>query len=608
MMAVCGLLLSALAALSCLGWGRLVDGRAGLAWPVAATLGLAVVVALGGLLNLAGMAFGWALDGVAAIGLILAGWTLWRRPPRAPSARGLAIAALALIPAGFVAATQLPITLFDFLDDFSKYFAYPMRMLATGTLAGSSLNSMGAETLGGQAFLDGFVLAHWPFSAINAVDGVFGLMLCGLMLGRTPRAAVIGVIALAVVPNQYVNVSTLYLGAALIMAELLVLTDDQDGLPPPLAAALPAAALIALKASFAPLAVAMLAFAAIGFGWRDGWRSALAWAGRTGGAAVLALAPWLAVHRANLLAWAMGQGGLAEAPIIQAAPSGDPLAMLSFKALPYGGSYGAYSVLLAAIVAMALLAAFPARRRAPGLLAVALALALVSVGLLQYTLPRDFAHFTLRYTIPALLGVLLGLLVVAEQVKLGLRTRVVLALLGLAPLALFGAEAPARWERMIEGKSMLAFHWLADLPDFQAFSTAMVEPAAFAHLQAIQARIPAGEPLLVWVTTPFQLDYARNPIIDADYAGLATPWARLPEAGWVLWEVKGWAVTGRDSYARDGAAPMDYVARQGRRAVALTAQLENAANHSEVAYFDGRFVLFHLSRPLGDFPATLGAR
>ncbi len=149
MMALASLLFCALAVLSCFGWGRAagrIEGGA-LAWPVTAALGVAVVVWLGGVLNLAGLAYGWALDAVAAAGLGLAGLALWRdRPARshpAGAASALAVLALALVPAVFAAVTLVPTTLFDFVDDFSKYLAYPVRMLATGTLAGATLTSMG---------------------------------------------------------------------------------------------------------------------------------------------------------------------------------------------------------------------------------------------------------------------------------------------------------------------------------------------------------------------------------------------------------------------------------------------------------------------------------
>lgn len=63
---------------------------------------------------------------------------------------------------------------FNFHDDFQKYFAYPTRMLATGTLAGSTLSALGSETLGAQSFLHALVLSVLPIGYINGVDAVFG--------------------------------------------------------------------------------------------------------------------------------------------------------------------------------------------------------------------------------------------------------------------------------------------------------------------------------------------------------------------------------------------------------------------------------------------------
>ncbi len=626
MMAVAGVVLGAVAGLSCFGWGRAAArlGGGSPVWPVAAALGLAVVVILGGVLNLAGLAYGGALDLVAAAGLVLAGLTLRRGRPALPGPAGVAMVALALVPALFAAATLLPTTLFDFLDDFSKYLAYPMRMLATGTLAGDTLNSMGWETLGGQAFLDGFVLAHGPLTALNAVDAVFGLGLVGLLLAgaarRSPWAAAVvaaGMVVLVVTPSQYVNISTLYLGTALIMALVAVLCGGESGdtLPSPVAVAVLAAALAAMKASFVPLLAAMLVFAALAFAVTTGRRAALAWTAKAAAAGLAALAPWLALHHANLLAWLSGRGGLDEAPVPLSPPSSDLSALLSFKILPYGASYGASVLMLAVTLAVAVAAAWlpwrrggPAeRRRAAVMVALAAALAVVTVGELVYAIPREFGYATLRYAIPSLLGVLLGELAVLaglDGAGLGRAARIVVAVPPLAAVALFGTGVAPRLEEMLDHRSMLAFHWLVERPDFQDFSTAMVLPDATQRLRAIQARVPAGEPLLAWVTTPFQLDYARNPVFDMDYAGLATPWARLPDARWVLWEVKGWAVSGHESYAKDAANPMPYIARQGRRAMVLAARLENAANHSRVAYFDGRFVVFEMAQPLDRFAAS----
>ncbi len=274
----------------------------------------------------------------------------------------------------------------------------------------------------------------------------------------------------------------------------------------------------------------------------------------------------------------------------------DPLAMLSFKAMPYGGSYGAYSLTLIAVLASAGLMAWRERRWTPVLAAV-LGVLLAHGVQLTYAIPRGLGWVALRFSVPLILGAAIGVLAIPATFGEGRFPRAALAFL-LVPLLAFGPQAPARWQRMADGASMLAFSWLVDKPDYRDFSTQMVSPEATAHLRAIQAKIPAGEPVLAWVTTPFQLDFARNPIADVDSAGLGTPWARLPAARWVLWEVRGYATSGHDNYRNDAQSPNEYVARQGRREMALATRLEIAANHSRIVYFDRQFVVFELPEPL----------
>ena len=84
----------------------------------------------------------------------------------------------------FTIATQLPPSIYNFHDDYQKYFAYPVRMVETGTVFGSPLSAMGLQTLGAQAFLDGFVVAFFPIGYINGVDAVFGLFLCLILAAQ----------------------------------------------------------------------------------------------------------------------------------------------------------------------------------------------------------------------------------------------------------------------------------------------------------------------------------------------------------------------------------------------------------------------------------------
>ena len=95
----------------------------------------------------------------------------------------LAVGLITLV-IGFAILTQFPPSAFNYHDDFQKYLAHPVRMLATGTLFGSPLSAIGSETLGGLAFLHAFPLLVAPVEYINGVDAILGLLLL-MMLGAS---------------------------------------------------------------------------------------------------------------------------------------------------------------------------------------------------------------------------------------------------------------------------------------------------------------------------------------------------------------------------------------------------------------------------------------
>src|SRR5277367_6842258 len=174
---VCAFGLCAVFAFVLYGWGwafqRLVRAE-NRSWPATAASGMAAVVFLGGLLNLARLAYPWALACVAIAGVALAVLGVRRGIPnlagRRPEPTCLAgrrpappiVWLLAAGVLGFVVLTQVPPQAYNFHDDYQKYFAHPVRMIETGSLFGSSLNDIGFDTIGGQAFLDGFVVAFFP--------------------------------------------------------------------------------------------------------------------------------------------------------------------------------------------------------------------------------------------------------------------------------------------------------------------------------------------------------------------------------------------------------------------------------------------------------------
>ncbi|MSU24774.1 MAG: hypothetical protein EXS32_13245 [Opitutus sp.] len=215
------------------GWGWVAKRLAGMpALPLFVTVavGMATLLCLGGILNLARLASRPAFDLLVLSGLLAAGVAggvglRERLRWRFEWSWAQAVAALALVAVGwFVARYLTPVSAFNWHDDFERYFSYPVRMLATGTVAGNPLGQLGADTLGGQAFLQAFVLRYFPIEYIGSLDTGFGLLLClGLTAYTSPlrRGGVLvaaAQLSLIAIDPQIVNVSSLFTTSALVMA------------------------------------------------------------------------------------------------------------------------------------------------------------------------------------------------------------------------------------------------------------------------------------------------------------------------------------------------------------------------------------------------------
>jgi hypothetical protein len=372
-------------------------------------IGCGLLLAWGGVLNGLGFAYGWALDlllGIGAAGSALP-FMRWRRQHAQRSIeQGWALLLPGILAANiivFVLLTQALPAVFNHHDDLQKYFAHPVRMLATGTLAGSSLSAVGLESLGGQAFLHALFLAHFPIQAINSADAVIGLLLLLLLLldvghraPGLPAAAGLCMLLATLVNPQYVNVSSLYLMAAFIAATLLL------GVSSPWVLGLFYASMLSLKTS-ALLFVAVHVLAKLvtdrmsSGGWQGGFRQT----GKALGIAALFLAPWLLLHLANLLS--LGGGG----PSVTAPPVAAGV-MWSTTPMVYGDTPLHYASLCLLCLIAGGLVWFAPTRRDPGRIAAAgfsVVPALVYVGsfvALADQLPAPDAF--VRYFTPVAIG------------------------------------------------------------------------------------------------------------------------------------------------------------------------------------------------------------
>jgi hypothetical protein len=184
-------------------------------------------------------------------------------------------------------------------------------MVETGTLYGSPLNALGAEALGGQSFVQAFIIGYFPLTFINGADAVFCFFLCLALIGSVAfgRPAlgppvVVGALAIFLIDPQYVNISSLYSTGAIIAALVIVRVDPREGgagnSAPWRQAAAPAlfyAGAIALKPTSCVFVGLQFGAATAATAWTTGdWRARLVNAGQIAALSAVFLAPWLLLY------------------------------------------------------------------------------------------------------------------------------------------------------------------------------------------------------------------------------------------------------------------------------------------------------------------------
>jgi hypothetical protein len=574
--------LLALATLMCLGWGwlfqRLLRAEPG-TWQETAAAGMAAVVFLGGLLNLTRLAYPAALTIVMGFGFVFS--ILAFRSGLKISLPPVA-AAVSLVIIAFTVATQLPPSIYNFHDDYQKYFAYPVRMIQTGTVFGSPLSAIGLQTLGAQSFLDGFVIAFFPISYINAVDAVFGLFLCLILAAQfAPKRSwmvAVCVLSVVVVNPQYVNISTLYCGSALIMAMVAASVEH----PNPARLGLLYAALVAMKPIFAVFIA--LHFLAIGAA------QGLRWMVRTGLASVGFVSPWVLVHLTNYLA-SFRIHRLPPTPVPGEVDT-ERLNIFSFEPLAYGSRAANYTLLVAAI---ALCAALCWKARPEGMKTAWCALAgIASFFVFIYVLsPLQYGYeHGLRYFTPVAIALTPAIFGLTARFSRRIWLPFVIA---AVPLSAFGSSLGTRVTNAVRTHSLASYSWLVEDPDYLAYNKRVLSGQERDHVRALQEKIPAGEPILVWTNTPFYFDYRRNRIFDIDTAGIGLPWARIPAAQYLIWDYEGFGTLDEDEYRERSLNAGAGERKDSLRTLDFMRLLDSLKEQGQVLYDDGEARVVRIS-------------
>jgi hypothetical protein len=324
--------------------------------------------------------------------------------------------------------------------------------------------------------------------------------------------------------------------------------------------------------------------------------SGIRWALRTGLCAGLFLAPWALVHAPNYLA-ALRIHHPTPTPVAGDIDT-DGFNIFSIEALPYGSTAANYTALAIAIGACGLVC-WRSKPASPKGVACSIAgvatlpIFVYALGPLQY----GYEH-GLRYYVPvaiALAPAVFGL--TAEALK-GMPARswrlVVPFFIAILPLAAFASSLRTRIAMAVSTHSAASYSWLATDHDYIAYNERVLKGAERRSVKALQDLVPAGEPILAWMNTPFYLDYRRNRIIDIDTAGIGVPWAAVPPARYLIWDYGGFATADQDDYEGRALNPGAGERKDSIKTLDFIRWLNGVIEHGQVLYDDGEVKVVRL--------------
>lgn len=652
---------------SLFGWGRLLEKSLGLSWPFPFTicLGLSGWIFLGGVLNLLGIAYPLVLDGMVIFGLgyfaltLVRSWNLKKVTAyrslycsKDILLRFLPSTMAILIVFVFLANTISSPQAFNYNDDLEKYLSHPVRMLATGTLQGSHFSALGSETLGGQAFLHGFALAHWPIGYVNTVDTVFAFLLCLMsvlsvsMRTKLPFWYIPLVVLLPIFINpQCVNISSLYTASAIIVFLFLGLwmnlEEDKNTLLswPSLAfLGLSYAALIALKTFYLLVVIIHFVLVFLGIIYLSySLRNAIKWAVRTGLSTLLFSSPWILLYSSNWITWLSHIRG-PRAYLLDsgfARQTAATINLLSSEKLFFGfGTTFAHYTATMIVVTLCCLHLFVyfvykaaiqpthGTRKVMGFAACATAPILYVVSI--FMLPPILAgpEHSLRFLCPIIIAAVPCSLIIAASTvsgSMGLKKTksqfpkipvLIFALFAAGLMVIFYGSLAERARQAYQFGSILSFSELARKPLYLDYNKYAFSPEAKKYIQEAQLVVPEGRNLVAWTPLAMHLDYRRNRILDIDPAGLANPWLDFPfgrqvgegvtyfinlDAHYVLWQYRSPAVRPTQALLQWAGSPYARLHTIGVRTYQFVKTLRGMARDSQLLYDNGSIMVMKIN-------------
>jgi hypothetical protein len=522
-------------------------------WPLASVVGVSLVVAAGGVLNLFAAIVSPLLITLVVMGDLLLLWSSWREFGQLRSAlekygqdlspnyprTALGLLAVVLLSVPILRSVCTNPNLFSY-DDWSGYVTLPAETFQLGTLPPDPFNERRiTSSLGAPYFLQSFMLVFGDERTLPFIDTAVGFILyAGILFAvfRTlelPIATCFAVLLLIVaVPLVRSNLTMLVIPAALFGAlfliEVLPSLGDSISWQRSVLLGLVAATVTCLKSNYLVPAVLICGFFYLAMFVSQKRIRVLAHAALSGVVMFLSLLPWMLdmKHKeATYLFPIFGRGYDASAYGLPL-PSGSQVFLMSHAfwiwvlILPFAGPlFMAASVAVIAHRSKADPNSLPI---ASFFFAVAFAIIVVTAS----TGGDSMARYVVPFQTPALLLFVAFFLRIRRKLKdrrLWLQAAAATCGLGLLfNAAYFGVRTGGYLQYAQEAgvlRPVDPFRYHVSVTDENR------------RLAALQKAVPPGQPMLARLFVSFSFDWKRNPIYIADWIGMAGLPPGMPLAG-----------------------------------------------------------------------------
>ena len=538
-------------------------------------IGMGLTLSLGGILNVLGLANHNSIKVIFFFGLVLFFFKIYK-------SRHLFLTLIkfknfnkiyfyAFIPLLlFILNTTASINpeIYNYHDDFQKYFLHPVKMLETGSIFGSKLSAVGNTVLGGQAFFQSFFVSAISLKGINIFDSVFCLSICLFLIlewSAKKRVFVVGILIsllIVLVHPQYVNISSIYSSVLFILSSIIFsLKILQVGSSQKLvnikfilALGICFASMFILKpinALFIIIYFILLTTLSLFFFNYNKYLLKLIFL--TPFFTILISLPWLVIPFKNLINALQVSNKISVENLNQVQPYFPNL--ISSENLLYGATQLHYTSLVLAGIFFIILSIKMFKKKdlefkENNKLALIVGSSSLMSGLITYLILMLLSGlvyleqlYSTRYSIPFIIATIpSGLLILYTLI---LKDFKYLKIFSISTILFFSIIfLPQYIEKIYQSykcNNQLSFESSTCEKNLSNYNKSVFNNEKIIIVREWQKNIPKGEAVMVWINTPFYLDFKRNKIFEIDINGIGSPWAVFPTAKYMIWEYNSFA-------------------------------------------------------------------